>query len=707
MPRGFEHDGQFGPDGQEMDFQRWARVLLDHRWWIAGVTLVFVVAGALYAFLATPIYSATAEVKVQSQSPQILGGPNLVGTNNWAEQQKFYNNQSQIITSQAVMQEAAKRLKLKDNTAFGGSSDPAKALAGMVKVDLKRESSIFRITVFTPHREDAALFANTIAQAYADHSLDTALSFVKKANTIMAEQAQKLQREYEKEQKAYSSALAKSDSYFPQNQKDIIDKRIEALELKLNDVNVKENELSAVIGQMRAWRNKGGDPLSLAAVAQDPTVQQMAQQYNKGQQELSKLLNKFTPKHPEVIKKEHELKALQKRIGQQAQVVLSSYVNQYQALEAEASNLNADLAKLKKQGLDLTEGASQTQLLATSGPAIKKYMDLMYDKMRELNLSATLLSNNVQIVNPADPPGGPVKPNKKMILILSFMLGLMGSVGSVVAFQYFDTRIRSVEDIEQSLGLNLLAMVPVQRPETEHASIESYQTLRTALMYASQNQQKNVILVTAANPREGKSTIVANLANVLAQAGDRVLLMDCDLRRPSLHHRLNAPPGHRGLSNFMADKESKIEDFLVPGRRPNLWVLFSGPIPPNPPEIFSMKRFRQLVNKVSKDFDWVLLDSPPCLSITDAQILSRLADLVLLVARYKDTKRPMLERAIVTLERLQAQIAGVVLNAVDSKSSYYYDYYYANHYYYRNGEPPKKLHWLLGRDPGRRRGKSP
>ena len=326
-----------------------------------------------------------------------------------------------------------------------------------------------------------------------------------------------------------------------------------------------------------------------------------------------------------------------------------------------------------------------------------KYMDLLYDKMRELNLSSTLLTNNVRLVDPAMPPGAPIRPNKKMNMILSILFGLLFSMGSLVAYQVLDTSVKSVDDIEQGLSLNLLTMIPTLGSDTERPTVEAFQSLRTALVYASQNNQKNIILVTSASPKDGKSSVISNLANIMAAGGDRVILIDCDLRRPSLHRFLKADSGKKGLTHFLADKASKIEDFSSSGGRPNLTVVFSGPIPPNPPELFSMKRFKDLIAKLRTEYDWVLLDSPPCVSITDAQILASMADLVLVVARYRKTKKPLLQRALVTLGRMNAQIAGVVLNDVEVHSSYYYDYYYSSHYYYSTGTPPKKVPWLLSK----------
>ncbi len=686
---------EFAP-AQDLDLLHWVQILWDQRFWIGGVTLAVLILVALYTFLATPIYSATATVYVQSYSRQPMSGFNPMGASSWMEEQKFYNSQQQIMTSSTVMQEVVDRLKLQNHPAFQGSKDPAAVLAGMTKVDNVRDSALFRITVMAPYKDDVALWANTIAAVYADQQLRDALDYISKANSVMLGEARKMQDEYSRQQTTMTNSLEASGSYFPQNQKDILDKQIGSLSERLTEVGVKESEVAAIASQLESWQRSGGDPLSVPAVAQDPSVQDLAKQYNDLNRELGRLLAKFTPKHPDVLKKQDEIRALKDRISQQAQIVLGTYKNQLAALRAEKANLMQDLDGARREGLQFVEGASKGEGLNTSSAAIKKYMDLLYDKMRELNVSSSLLSSNIRLVEPAQTPGAPVKPNKRMNLLMGLLFGLMLSVGSVVGWQYLDTTVKSVEDLETRMGVPLLTMIPKFMATTEKVGAEAFQTLRTALVFGAENHQ-NIILVTSASPKEGKTSVAANLAKTLASAGDRVLLMDCDLRKPSIQRILKAPPGVKGLTNYLAERSALIEEYVVAGPQPNLHVLYSGPTPPNPPELFSMKRFKDLLDRFQKEYAWVIIDSPPCLSISDALILGGMSSRAILVARYKKTQKPLLERVLVTLKRANIQITGVVLNAVETQSSYYYDYYYYNHYYYSTGTEPKRLPWIMGK----------
>lgn len=685
------------PQGQEFDLLRWIQLFWDNRWWIIGVTCACVIVAALYSFLSTPVYSATAIVYVQSSNRTPLGMENPGAANSWIDQQKFYDSQPDVIKSQAVMEVAARQLELAKNPDFKGMKDPWRALQGMVSVQPVRDSALFKITVTGPYKNEVADWANAVASAYREETLTSSLDYISKANKVMLDEARKMQEQYIAQQTRITKSLQKQGTYFPQNQKEILDKQIAALNDQLTDVSVKESKVAAVVAQMKRWERDGGDPLSIPAVADDPNVQDLAKQYNEMSRDLAKLEVQFTPKHPEVQKKKAEMKDLKARIADQAKIVLGTYENQLAALQTEKSNLQDQLNAVKTQGLQFVEGASRGQALTTAGQAIKKYMDLLYDKMKELNVSAALLSSNIRIQDPALPPGGPIKPKKTMNILLGFMLGLMLSAGSVVGYQYIDTTIKTVDDVEGRLGMNMLTMIPTMEKETERASVEAFQTLRTALVYASENMQKNLILMTSSAPKEGKTTVSVNLAKTLAATGDRVLLIDCDLRRSSVARYLNIAGGKKGLTHFLAERSSRIEDYIVQGSHPNLFVLTAGPMPPNPPELFSMKRFREMLEQVRKEYDWVMLDSPPYLTITDAQILGGMVDFAVVVARFKKTHRPMLERTMVMMRRQNLPIAGAVLNDIQPRSAQYYDYYYYNHYYYETGTEPKRLPWMVGR----------
>jgi capsular polysaccharide biosynthesis protein len=243
---------------QDLDLLHWVQILWDNRWWIAGVTVAVLTAVALYTFLATPIYSATATVYVQTYSRQPMSGFNPTGASSWMEEQKFYNSQQQIMTSSIVMQDVVDKLKLLSHEAFRDSKDPAAILRGMTKVDNIRDSALFRVTVMAPYKDDVAIWANAIAAAYQDRMLRDALDFIAKANEVMLAEAKKMQDQYARQQTNMTTSLAASGSYFPQNQKEILDTKIASISERLTQVGVKESEVAATVSQLEAWRRSGG-----------------------------------------------------------------------------------------------------------------------------------------------------------------------------------------------------------------------------------------------------------------------------------------------------------------------------------------------------------------------------------------------------------------------------------------------------------------
>jgi capsular exopolysaccharide synthesis family protein len=267
------------------------------------------------------------------------------------------------------------------------------------------------------------------------------------------------------------------------------------------------------------------------------------------------------------------------------------------------------------------------------------------------------------------------------------MLGLFMGLGVVFFLDYLDNTIRTPEDVEKYLGLNVIGVVPkMQRAEADalaqRATKEAYQSLRTSIIFSSSNRQRKLALVTSTGPREGKSSTVANLGRTLATSGDRVVIIDCDLRKPKqhVHHGVEREPG---LTNYLAAprEESDWSVYLKPTESANLKLLTSGPLPPSPPDLLGNERFKQMLESMREVYDWVLIDSPPAASLADASLLASLADMVVLVVQHNSTDRDHIMKTVQQLGGVNPNFAGVVLNNVDMDRTYHKDYYYASYYY--------------------------
>jgi capsular exopolysaccharide synthesis family protein len=667
------------PEGN-LDLGAYLRLFLEYRWWIAGVTLAAVVAGALYAFLATPVYTATATLfldRGQQKAPKELG--NVVSTDLTVE--LFYNSQVEIMKSKEVAQRAFEKCGLARHPLFAGEENPLEAFRKMITVQRKRESALFTVSVTAPDRENVAAWANAVADAYDEVTLQNRLKILREADRLMGEEAAKMEKEYQRLKRLYGDQLAASGSYFPENQKEILDKRIETLELKRGDVEVRYREVSSVVDQVSAIQSHGGDPVPLPSTAVDPALQDMTQQYNDMVRDLSRLLVKFTPQHPDVV-------SLRSRIARQGEAILTTYRHQLAALSAERASLEADLGRLKAEAIAATQRSGSSESLAAGVEAMRKYMELLVEKMREVDVAANLLSNTVQVVDRAETPTSPSRPKKRMVLLLALLLGLMASTGSVLLLNLVDQRIKDPDVIEKRTGLPLFAVLPRHSPENHSFSVEAFLNLRTSLVYASDHKARKTWMVASASSGEGKSTVVANLAITLASAGEKVLLVDSDLRKPSLHRYFGVEL-EPGLAGYLASEEEDVAPFLKNPKKENLALLTAGKVPANPPILFDMEKFHRFLVDSRLRYDWVLFDAPPVLAVTDALVLASHVDGVLLVARHRDTHLPLVERALAEFARIGREVAGGVLNDFElARSSYYYNYYSRHYRYYYGKDAP-------------------
>jgi capsular exopolysaccharide synthesis family protein len=318
-------------------------------------------------------------------------------------------------------------------------------------------------------------------------------------------------------------------------------------------------------------------------------------------------------------------------------------------------------------------------------------MELVTDKMREVDVAASLMTNTVQVVDRAQTPRHPSKPNKKMVLLLSFMLGLMGSAGSVLALQVVDRRVKDPEVLEKRFGLPLLCAVPTHTEETRTFAVEAFLNLRTSLLYASDHKARKTWMVVSSSAAEGKSAVSANLAITMASAGDRVLLIDGDLRKPTLHNYFKQDRAP-GLPEFLAQASEDYKPFLRETGKANLWLMPAGKTPPNPPILFDTDKFLRFVANVRHDFDWVIFDTPPTLAVTDSLRLAEHAEGIVLVARYRKTVLPLVERTLAEFARVGKPVTGVVLNQFEWNRHFYYQNYYYRHYrYYYAKDPPLRF----------------
>ncbi|MCJ7755609.1 MAG: polysaccharide biosynthesis tyrosine autokinase, partial [Thermoanaerobaculales bacterium] len=346
-----------------------------------------------------------------------------------------------------------------------------------------------------------------------------------------------------------------------------------------------------------------------------------------------------------------------------------------------------NIQSLRAQTIDLSKQTLELERLERDYDQNKNFLEEMLARSNEADIASTNTLNNVRVIEPARTPGGAFRPNPPRTIALATVVGLFLGIGLVVGLDFLDHTLRSPDHVERYVGLETLTVLPKMTKENERVLRESFQSLRTAVMLAARGDDCHVVMVTSAVPNEGKTTTVYNLAKALANGGSRVLLIDADLRKPRLHRMINAK-NVRGLTSVVLGERTAAEVIHRVPNLPNLDLMTSGPLPPNPPELFGKLSFNRLLDEARAVYDWVIIDTPPVAMVTDPVICASSAEISLLVVQYGSTKREIVREAVRLLGRTGTHLAGVVLNKVEvDRDPYYYGgyYSYARYGYYGDG----------------------
>ncbi len=395
---------------------------------------------------------------------------------------------------------------------------------------------------------------------------------------------------------------------------------------------------------------------------------------------------------PEIFVEQHTERQLQKFKGSRDSLdkeirALSTNISQVQT---KISELEAITNRTSAQDADLSRFQDSLQQYRNS------YANLV-KSFEDLRLNEARATDTVSIVEPAEVPKKPIRPRVLLNTLLGLLVGMVLAIGGVLLIEYLDDTLKNPDDVVQALKLSTLGAIPRTRqdsgdPDAERQLVtflnpkspvsEAYRVLRTNIQFSSLDKPIRTLLVTSANPSEGKSTTASNLAAVMAQTGQRVVLIDTDLRRPVIHKVFNIPNNLGLTSALLTNPDAATVSHLIqPTQIKNLSVLTSGPLPPNPSELLGSHRMGALIEALNSVADIIIFDSPPVLAVTDSAVLARQLDGVLLVVDSGETREPLARRAAEEMSKVGAQILGVALNRLSPTNTDGYYYYYYHHYY--------------------------
>jgi succinoglycan biosynthesis transport protein ExoP len=710
-------------------------VLRKHQWLILTFLVTVVTVVTIASFKMSPVYEAAARVEVDKESQNVLPFQDSNSYDEYMDTEDYLETQTKILQSETLALETIKTLDLEQYPEFGGSGaglnfaqggDAVRRPAilgpflGGLSVRRVPNSRLIEVRFVANDPQLAAKIVNAHLQNYIEANFRSKYDATMQASNWLSSELEELRV---KVQTSENARLA----YERQNQIWQVDEKQNITTEKLSDLSKTVTTAQTELAQKEALyrMSADGDLDALPAAKADTRIQELLRKKSDLAQQYLDASAQYGPNYPKVQRIAAQQQEVDNSLTEARKNLFATLKEDFDTSQDRVNLLEANLDKQKAEANDQAEKLVQYNILQHDADANKQLYDGLLQKLKEATITAGLRSSNIRVVDPALAPTTPAGPQKARNILLAVLVGLVGGVGLAIFREYLDNTIKSPDDVERLTGLPSLAVVPsmpslngyTQRaaklaggtsppspaigPRVELLAYvqpksqisEAFRALRTSLLLSQAEHPPQVILVTSALPREGKTTAAVNLAVTLAQLGDRTLIVDSDLRKPGVRRALNLTGSRElGLSSYLAGVCSLEDATVAHPAISNLSALTTGPVPPSPADLLSSHRMRDAITEFRRRFKFIVIDSPPIMAATDAVILSALTDGVLLVVRSGETPKEAFTRTRDLLAAVKSRLLGVVLNGVDSSApDYYYSYrYYPYAYGYGYGEDVHK-----------------
>ncbi len=696
--------------------REYLRIIRRHKLTVLATLVVLVSIVTAGTVMTRPIYRAEAKIEIGKETERVLAGQRIMEVETANVFNPFYlQTQVDILRSRDISRRVIQRLNLSGNEEFKAKefdtlSENEKdvrivnAFQKRYDVSVGRQSRVVSVSFDAYDPKLAADVANTVATEYIGWSMESRLQGIGTTREFLTRRVGEARDELRKSEESYSRFLTDRKIISLDDRGNIALARTEELNRQLVEAENERRNAEVVF-----YRSKEVPADDLPPVVADATVQSLTRELSRQKQELANLTAKYQPVYPAVKQVQEQVRQLESQLNEAKLKVVRNIETQYQVARRREDDLRNSLSLSKGETIEQNRQSTELNLIKQKVETDRKNYEDLLQRLRQAEVESDFRPANMRIVQSAEIPITPVKPNKLLNIGLSLLIGLSLGIGLAFFIEYLNNTINTAEDIERIVQLPSLGAIPsleslttrrgllggrggqsekmalaptqgelVSTHETISSFAESYRALRTSLLLSSAEHAPRTMLVTSSHPAEGKTTIVANTAISLAQTGARVLVLDADMRRPRCHKILSTR-NDLGLSTWLS-REIAIEKVVQKHEIPNLYVLPAGPIPPNPSELLSSIKLRMLISELMGRFDHIIIDSPPVIHVTDALIISPYADGVVLVVKSGQTPREAVLRAKQALYDVNARLFGVVLNGVDLQSEgYYYNYKYAYH----------------------------
>ena len=724
----------------ERHLSDYLRVIYKRRWVAIPAFVIVFVIGAINSFRQTPIFESRTQILIEKDTPKVGNLNTMFQENDGWYNDDFYQTQYRILQSRSLARKTVEIMNLPAHPAVQSAAAPpsmsfsltglASGAAGAIKrmvsgekavespapapaepgdtltpyvglvlgsltVSPVRNSRLVELRLSSTDPKLAADMANAHAKAYIQQNMEMRFSASKDATDWLGEQLAEQRKKVEESEAALQRYKEAHGAVAVEDRQNIVVQRLADLNGAVTKVKTARIEKEAQYNQLRSLQ--GSLALdSFPAVIANEYIQKLKSDIGDLQRQQAQLAEKYGDRHPEMMRIRSAIDSAQAKYEAEVSNVVQSVRAEYEAALAQERSLVGALETQKSEALGLNRKGIEYSVLSRDAESNRQVYEALLQRTKETGISGELRTSNIRVVDAAEVPTAPVLPRRQRDLMMAAISGSILALGLVFLFEYLDNRIKSPQEMRAHLGLPFLGMVPAvdaSQGTLLHAGVpaafgEAIRAVRTNVLFSSADEGARTLVVTSAGPGEGKSMFSSNLSVSLAQAGQRVLHIDADMRRPRVHEIFEVTQ-EPGLSNLLVG-DCKPSEAVRKTSVQNLWILPAGMIPPNPAELLGSRRCTDYFTTLREHFDWVVIDSPPVLAVADASVLSNAATGVIFVVGADQTTRQTAKAAIEQLQSVGARLIGAVLNRADvQRNPYYYSAYYRKEYsrYYAKATP--------------------
>jgi capsular exopolysaccharide synthesis family protein len=703
--------------------------------YVVVTVFVLVMLGVLVrTFTTTPMYRATTSVLIEDERGASIAGFNAQANSEYTQDpEPYFQTQLRILEGRELAGRVVDRLHLENEPEFNGqgpqrtglgsvlhtmkvqavgslhkltggtqaespaSTDkPARddlinGLLGAIGLDPVHGSRMVNVSVTSSNPAFAARAADALVEEYVKQNFEMRTDSARKSLNFLTDEIAKQQNKVEESERAMADYREHNNALSLEDRQNTVVASLNQLNDQYTRAKTERIKTEAQYKQVEGLAPNAFIALdSIPAVAQNANVVTLRQRLIDLQREKTALNDRYGEKNPLVITNANAIEDTSKQYQAAVAAAVGSIKNEYETALSQERRLSAELEAQKGAAMDLNRKGVNYTVLEREAQSNRTIYEALLQRQKELQVVSNSGGNNVRLMDRAMVPGAPYTPDVKRNLLLGALAGILLALGLVLAIDYLDDTVKTPEDITRRLKMPFLGLVPAVKGNTHpllsqevpHEFGEAFRALRTSLVFSGGSEGTRVIALTSAQPLEGKTTTACNMGIALAYGGSRVLLIDADMRRPSVSRTLGID-NTVGLSHLLTGQATARQAIRRTAVQ-NLWVMTAGMTPPNPSELLSSERMKTLITNVQNGpFDWVLIDTPPVLAVTDAVIIAPWVTGVVFVIGSEMTQRRLAERAVETLLTSRPHLLGAVLNRVDIvRNKYYYSRYYG--YKYKN-----------------------